>query len=215
MKNIDLDLKKLDFQHIALWPSQARYVFIVLVGVLVFIFGFFFFNRPQYQALTRITSAETTTKQSLKKIIPEVMTLQRREANLQSLKKTLALYQRKVPKLQSIEGVLQDLTKLASNNHLNIVLLKPSAATQENDFYAKIPIAFKVMGSYSSIVHFAAQLAALPYYMYPAAMVITPATGEGDGQSASTIASNDLVMNSTIEMFYFSPLSKDKNEKKH
>ena|SRR3989338_244448 len=205
------DFKNFDFHHMESWPSSARRGVLLVLAVLTFMMGCFIIDRPQSRQLAKMIQEEKSLKDQLAVVIPQAILQQAQVKQLKQLTDLEKHYREAVAKPEQLGTILEDLTRLASKHQLGLVLLKPSAVQQDN-FYARIPVDIRAVGSFSQMVQFLSQLAYLDYYLYPGQMMMTLAGGKTPSQKTSSLLPDALTLEMTTEIYYYSP--KPKEEKK-
>ncbi|MCD6048082.1 MAG: fimbrial protein [Gammaproteobacteria bacterium] len=210
------DLKNLNWQEIGAWPKKVKLVFVVACVLISFVIFFLLGNVAQYSSLSDAEQQEQGLKQSLTADIPKAVLQTQQTQQLNKLSLSIKEYHRSLPKPEHLSHILENLTKIAANNQLSLILLKPEAVQQE-EFYAKIPIQIEVVGNYFQLDNFFKDIAKLDYYIYFNKLAITLANGKADSAKAEgkPLPVDALKAKMTAELYYFSPKPKSKKAETH
>ncbi|MGY8814847.1 MAG: type 4a pilus biogenesis protein PilO [Gammaproteobacteria bacterium] len=161
MKNIIEDLQNLDPQNPGLWPIpfQLGLCFIVLLAL---VYAGWHFDL----SLQRITLDEEVVKEVEHK--ESFDRKQKRAANLNALKDQMVEMKqsfgdmvRQLPNQTEVAGLIVDVSQTGLAAGLEFQLFQP-LAEQPSEFYARLPISIKVVGSYHQFGQFVSGIAELP-----------------------------------------------------
>ncbi|MGM0417730.1 MAG: type 4a pilus biogenesis protein PilO [Thermodesulfobacteriota bacterium] len=127
----------------------------IFAGTIVVIVGFYtwFFYLPRTEEIDRLEKKEQT-------LATQVATAKRKAARLDSVRKELeerkeeyTLVMNALPDTREIPGILSSLSESAKESGLELLKLTPGAETAK-DFYAEIPVAMTIKGSFHQIALF-------------------------------------------------------------
>ena len=151
----------------------------VKIGVFVVLFvsiiaaGIYFDTTDQLKVLERHERKELELK-------PEFTTKADRAAKLELYKEQLAEMEasfgallRQLPETTEVESLLVDVSQTGLAAGLEIKKFKPSAE-EKKGFYAELPIALEVSGSYHQLATFISGIAALPRIVTISDMKLEP-----------------------------------------
>lgn len=184
--------RALDWRDPAGWPPLPRLglLLCLVLGILAACRLFLLADaaqdleaeRRQEQALR----AEFTRKASQAQ---QLEALRRQRAQVQAQLQEL---ERQLPGKAEIDALLSDINQAGLARGLHFELFRPGQV-QLRSYYAELPIALKVSGSYHSLARFAADIAAMPRIVTLQQIQLTqPATsgsGAGPGGSGAGAAS--------------------------
>lgn len=168
-----VQLPKIDFQSIAddfrylnpndpgAWPLLPRLA--VLLGLFVFLlaFGWFFLWSDQLEALHQKQAEEETLKEQFKEKKRQAVNLELYREQLAEIDRSFGALLKQLPSKAEIDALLVEVNQAGLGRGLQFDLFKPSPE-QVKDFYAEVPVAVKINGSYHDIGAFAADIAKLP-----------------------------------------------------
>ena len=144
-----------------MWPAVPRYLTMVGLFVLVLVGGYFGLIAPEEDTLAQSQAKMETLKQ-------EYRDKYQISTNLAAYKKlraetevVLAESLRQLPSKSEMESLLTDINQAAQGRGLQFDLFKPNASENVFEFYAELPIAIRIEGSYHDIAEFNAALAQL------------------------------------------------------
>ena len=186
--NLPFNLKEIGTTSLA-----TKSAVIVGVGLILCIIIFFFFTNPQYQRLTTARQQTFERQQQLSALEPKVAAQKQRTAEINALQDQVTHYGQALPKVNQLNTIVESLARLASNQQLNLILLKPKE-NQSEPFYTKVPIEIKVAGTYAHIAQFIDQMAHMDYYVYLNTL---------DVRQTTSLPS--LTMGLTAELYYLTP----------
>jgi type IV pilus assembly protein PilO len=210
------DFKSLNWQEVGSWPKKVKLTFVAGCALVSFIVFFLLGNIAQYSSLSDAEGKEQALKQSLTAEVPKAVLQMQQTQQLNKLSLSIKKYHQSLPKPEQLSNVLENLTKIAANNQLNLVLLKPEAV-QQDDFYAKIPIQVELVGDYFQLDNFFKDIAQLDYYIYFNKLAITLVNGKSDSLKVEDkqLPLDALRAKMTAELYYFSPKPKSKKPEAH
>ncbi len=166
MKKIDLksivsSWKNLDPQKIWTWPAIPKYAVLSGICVLFAAGGYFTLVGPEIESLDQAQLQMET----LKKEYQDKYTM---SANLEAYKKlrknTEVVFGeslRQLPSKSEMEALLNDINQAGLGRGLSFESFKPNPKENTFEFYAELPIAMTVEGSYHDIAEFNAAIAKL------------------------------------------------------
>ena len=155
------DFNGLDFAEPARWPSGPKWVLAILAAAAICALGWFFYLDDK---LTELKVAEEKEV----KLRLDYQDRMRKAVNLTALKKQkeevsiyVAEMERQLPNKAEMDRLLTDINRAGTSKGLVFELFRPGIVRAEA-YYAELPIAVKVTGTYHELAGFAADVAALP-----------------------------------------------------
>ena len=202
-----MNLQDFNINTIGDWPAIHRYIIAISSGLIIFILFFFFFIFPQYSQLSQDRSTENTLKQQLALLTEQVIIFNEKNQRLTAIKELLSLKSKQLPQQQHLGVTLESLNKFATQDELNLFLLKPEEAIQENDFI-KIPIKISVLGNYTQLSTFIDQISRMQYYLYLNKMNVSLVNNDTENNSNNL---ETLKLEMLAEFYYLAtPVNKNK-----
>jgi type IV pilus assembly protein PilO len=154
------DFNNIDINNAGSLPVPVKMVlltgiFMVLVGL-----GYYFLLSPELEAL----DTEKTKELELRKVFLEkksqAINLEAYKAQMVEIEKTFGALLKQLPDKSQIDGLLTDINQAGLSRGLEFELFKPGQESQA-EFYAEMPIAIKVLGTYHDLGAFATDISKL------------------------------------------------------
>ena len=154
-------LRGLDTKNVGGWPTWVYGFMCVLIASAIIGLGTWRLIQPKRVELEAARAQEQTLK-------TEFETKQKKVANLDAYKEQLARMQREfgdmlrqLPSKAEIANLLNDISQTRVAAGLEEELFEPKPEVQK-EFYAEVPNALNVVGSYHEIATFVSGVSALP-----------------------------------------------------
>lgn len=154
------DFNNIDINNAGSLPVPVKMVlltgiFMVLVGL-----GYYFLLSPELEAL----DTEKTKELELRKVFldkkSQAINLDAYKAQMVEIEKTFGALLKQLPDKSQIDGLLTDINQAGLSRGLEFELFKPGQESQA-EFYAEMPIAIKVLGTYHDLGAFATDISKL------------------------------------------------------
>lgn len=157
----NIDLSNLDLKDLANAPAAAKgIVLAVLFGAIVAA-GYYFHLSDQIAGLDALQAEESTLRSTYSQKVGEAHNLDIYRQQLKDTETALAAMLKQLPSKAEIDALLTDINQAGLGRGLSFELFRPGQ-TVFADFYATLPVAIKVNGSYHEIASFISDVAALP-----------------------------------------------------
>lgn len=144
-----------------LWPAVPRYATMVGLIAVVCAAGYFTLVSPEQDTLAQSEDRMLSLKDEYK-------VKYQMAANLAAYKKLRAETEvvldeslRQLPSKSEMESLLNDIHQAALGRGLEFDLFKPNATENMFEFYAELPIAVKIEGTYHDLAEFSSAVARL------------------------------------------------------
>ncbi|MGD8417963.1 MAG: type 4a pilus biogenesis protein PilO [Pseudomonadales bacterium] len=156
----DFDLNDLDFNNIGSWPGPIKILLMVIAFVLVVGAGYYFYLTDKQSTLDRAQTKELDLRRDYEVKAEKAANLEEYRAQKQQMEATFGALLKQLPQDTEVPGLLDDITRTALDNELNIesIDLQPE---KQLEFYVELPIDIVVEGSYHKIGQFISGVAAL------------------------------------------------------
>jgi type IV pilus assembly protein PilO len=155
------DFRQMDPNDPGVWPIVPRVVVLAILFVIVIGCAWWFDWSAQLETLDQRKAEEVKLKD-------EWLGKKRQAVNLDEYKRQLADIDRQfgallkqLPNRSEMEALLVDVNQAGRGRGLQFELWKPGTESVK-EFYAELPIALRVTGSYEDLGNFAADVAKLP-----------------------------------------------------
>lgn len=155
------DLKNIDINDIAGWPTPIKVVGIALIAVLLLGLGYYFLIADELVTYENEQKKELTLKETYLSKKALAINLPAYKQQMEEMQQTFGTLLRQLPNKTEVPNLLVDITQAGLGRGLNFVLFKPEKE-KPLEFYAELPINIKVTGSYHQLALFVSDLAALP-----------------------------------------------------
>lgn len=154
------DFNNIDINNAGNLPAPVK---AVLLGMLFFVMvalGYYLLLSPTLETLEQ----EKAKEEDLRKVYfdkkSQAINLSAYQAQMVEIEKTFGALLKQLPDRSQIDGLLTDINQAGLARGLEFELFKPGQETQA-EFYAEMPIAIKVTGTYHDLGAFATDISKL------------------------------------------------------
>lgn len=188
--SIDLDIRAigdnlkrqfagLDHNNPASWPALPKNLLYVAACAAV-VFGLWWFWLSSVnEELIAEQQTEQTLKEAYKKKLVEAVNLEALKKQLIQVQQYVAQLEKQLPSKAEMDALLSDINQAGLGRSLQFELFRPGTVDVK-EYYAELPIAVKVTGSYHDIGLFAADVANLSRIVTLNNINLTPITDRDD-----------------------------------
>jgi len=168
-----------DIQHhlepdnIGTAPAAIRMGVFITLFVAIIGAGIYFDTRDQLQVLERKERKETELKDEFKAKADKAAKLELYKEQLAEMEASFGALLRQLPETTEVESLLVDVSQTGLAAGLEIKKFKPSDE-EKKGFYAELPIALEVSGSFHQLATFISGIAALPRIVTISDMTLEP-----------------------------------------
>lgn len=155
------DLNELDLENMGSWPPAVKFVFAVIVVILVFAAGYFFMIDSKIDTLATAQQKETELRQSYRIKYASAANLELYKQQMQEMEETFSVLLKQLPATHETPGLLDDITFVGTASGLSFVSLNWEPEI-EKEFYTELPIKIEVTGDYHQLGQFVSEIARLP-----------------------------------------------------
>ena len=155
------ELNNLELSNIGSWPLPAKVIIWVLLFAAALGAAWHFDWQNQYTELEKVKLLEDEK-------LKEFEVKQKKAANLEELKKQLALMEEmfddmisRLPTKIEVESFVRDISQTGAASALEFQLVKPEDEKVKEE-YVELPISLKVVGDFHEFGMFVSGIAALP-----------------------------------------------------
>ncbi|KFZ36212.1 pilus assembly protein PilP [Shewanella mangrovi] len=159
-----LDLSQfndLDMENIGDWPAQVKTVFAVILAILVFVGGYYFFVDDAWSSYEAEQRKEAQLRQDFTAKYQLAANLELYRKQLVEMEAQFAELLKMLPSQNEMPGLLDDLTFVATDSGLKIRSIDWDAEIQR-EFYIEYPIRMSVEGGYHQLGQMVSGVAELP-----------------------------------------------------
>ena len=158
--NLD-DLKNIDINNIAGWPTPIKIVGIALICALLLFLGWYFLIADELTEYDQVQQKEQSLRQTFLDKKGLAVNLPAYRQQMEEMQQTFGTLLRQLPNKTEVPNLLVDITQAGLGRGLNFVLFKPEKE-RPLEFYAELPINITVTGTYHQLGEFVSDIAALP-----------------------------------------------------
>ncbi len=156
---------------IAPMPIKIGVFAVIFVGILAA--GIWFDTREQLRVLENHEKKETELKNEFTIKADRAAKLELYKEQLAEMEASFGALLRQLPETTEVESLLVDVSQTALAAGLEIKKFKPSEE-EKKGFYAELPIALEVSGTYHQLATFISGIAALPRIVTISDMKLEP-----------------------------------------
>ncbi len=151
------DLKGL---HPGLWPIVPRLAAAFGIFVLVLVGGYFFHWSDQIDEIDAAHANELKLRDEFKAKVQQAVSLDALKEQRKLVQQYVNTMEKQLPSQAEMAALLQDINNAGSGRGLQFDLFEPGQPNVK-DYYAELPIAIKLSGSYHDLGQFVADIAKL------------------------------------------------------
>lgn len=154
------DFNNIDIKNAGNLPLPVKAVLLAVLFVVLLGLGYYFLLSPALETLDQ----ERAKEQDLRNVFfakkSQAINLEAYRAQMVEIEKSFGAMLKQLPDKSQIDGLLTDINQAGLSRGLEFELFKPGSEVQA-EFYAEMPIAIKVLGSYHDLGAFASDIAKL------------------------------------------------------
>ena len=163
----------LDPRDPAAWPPLPRLaLFIGLAAALVAVLWFALISDAILE-LDAQRQQEVQLKSDFNRKLPQALSLESLRRQREQVRQQVSLLEMQLPGRAEMDRLLSDINQAGIGRGLHFDLFRPGQVVVRT-YYAELPVALKVTGSYHAIGAFAADIAALSRIVTLSNLTITP-----------------------------------------
>lgn len=155
------DLRQLDPKRIGSWPILPKLGVLALVFLLCAGAGYWFDWQNQIDLIQAERGKEEQLRGTFLDKKKQALELPAYRKQLDDIEKQFGALLKQLPGKSEMDALLTDINQAGLGRGLQFELFKPAAQETTKDFYAELPIAIKITGSYHDIGAFASDIGKL------------------------------------------------------
>ncbi|MEY4711201.1 MAG: putative Tfp pilus assembly protein PilO [Pseudomonadota bacterium] len=163
----------LDLRDPAAWPPLPRLALFAGVAATLVAALWFVLISDAIRALEDERQQEVRLKSDFNRKLPQALNLEALRRQREQVRQQVALLEKQLPGRAEMDGLLSDINQAGLGRGLHFDLFRPGQMAVRT-YYAELPIALKVAGSYHAIGAFAADVAGLSRIVTLNNLTITP-----------------------------------------
>lgn len=150
----------LDPNDPSLWPELPRYLLLTVLSIAVVAALWFVWLNGYEEKLTAEQAKEQKLKDEYSIKLAKAINLEPLKAQLEQVRQYVTQLEKQLPSKAEMDQLLSDINQAGLGRSLQFELFRPGTVNMQ-EYYAELPIAVRVTGSYSDIGLFAADIANL------------------------------------------------------
>lgn len=155
------------------WPAAPRNLLLLVVAVAVVAGLWFFWLKGLEEELVVEQQREEQLRVDYQKKLAQAVNLEALKQQLAQVRQYVVQLEKQLPSKAEMDALLSDINQAGLGRSLQFELFRPGQVTAK-DYYAELPIAVRVTGSYHDIGLFAADIANLSRIVTLNNIVLTP-----------------------------------------
>jgi type IV pilus assembly protein PilO len=148
-------------RHPGLWPALPRGLLMTALFSAILIAGYTTYWRGLFEELDAGRAKESTLKTQYVDKLKQAVNLPVLRKQKDEVSHLVGQLEKQLPSKAEMDAVLSDINHAGVGRRAQLVLFKPGE-TVVKEYYAELPIAVRVVGSYHDLGAFASDLANLP-----------------------------------------------------
>jgi type IV pilus assembly protein PilO len=142
------------------WPSVPRYLLLTLIAAAVVVGLWFAWLSSFQEELDAERAKEVQLRADYQKKLAQAVNLDALKQQLEQVQQYVIQLEKQLPSKAEMDALLSDINQAGLGRSLQFELFRPGQVNVK-EYYAELPIAVKVTGSYHDIGLFAADVANL------------------------------------------------------
>ncbi|MDN5848353.1 MAG: type 4a pilus biogenesis protein PilO [Nitrococcus sp.] len=155
------ELRELDLQQPGRWPLLVKVAAMVILFSLVLGAGWYFDWQHQWDQLDQARAREIELKGHFEQKQRLAANLAAYQKQLKSMQASFGAMLRQLPSRAEVAKLLVDISHTGLASGLEFELFKPLDSIRK-EFYAELPVAIEVRGTYQEFAKFVSDVANLP-----------------------------------------------------
>jgi len=196
-KQIAEEFRTLDPKDPGLWPLIPRIVILAVVFVVLLLATWLLGWSVQLEVLDNKAKEEAKLKEDWLNKKKQAVNLDEHRKQLAEIDRSFGELLKQLPNKSEIEALLVDINQAGLGRGLQFELFRPGAETMKG-FYAELPIALKLTGSYHDLGSFAGDVAKLSRIVTLNDIEVADTAKDAKGASAGMLS-----MSTTAKTFRY------------
>lgn len=155
------------------WPSLPRYLLLTFIAVAVVVGVWFSWLNSFQEELDAERAKEVQLRVDYQKKLAQAVNLDSLKQQLEQVQQYVTQLEKQLPSKAEMDALLSDINQAGLGRSLQFELFRPGQVNVK-EYYAELPIAVKVTGSYHDIGLFAADVANLSRIVTLNNITLTP-----------------------------------------
>lgn len=196
------EFRNLQIDDVIRWPVKTKLIVVAIIVLVLGILAWFEFISPENDLYNQLKTQEDSLKIQVRQKQLLAASLPAYQAQIREMNRRFQDFLQQLPNRTQIPSLLDDVTLAGRSRGLDFELFQPTGEVNKN-FYAKIPVKLKVVGTYNDIGRFAAAVAAMPRIVTINNIDIARIPDAGATNIAKAQAAQKLVMQCTATTYRY------------
>ena len=196
------EFRNLQIDDVIRWPVKTKLIVVAIIVLVLGILAWFEFISPENDLYNQLKTQEDSLKIQVRQKQLLAASLPAYQAQIREMNRRFQDFLQQLPNRTQIPSLLDDVTLAGRSRGLDFELFQPTGEVNKN-FYAKIPVKLKVVGTYNDIGRFAAAVAAMPRIVTINNIDIARMPDAGATNIAKAQAAQKLVMQCTATTYRY------------
>lgn len=166
----------LDPNDPSLWPSIPRYLLLVVIGAVVVVALWYVWLGDMGTKLNAERQRETELRTEYTRKLGQTVNFDLLKAQLEQVRQYVTQLEKQLPSKAEMDALLSDINQAGLGRSLQFELFRPGQEAVQ-DYYAELPIAVRVSGSYTDIGLFVSDVAHLSRIVTLNNLTLAPVAG--------------------------------------
>jgi type IV pilus assembly protein PilO len=176
-RNISSQFQGLNKDDPGSWPAFPRYLSYFFVTLLVFGLLWYFWLSSSSEELIAEEGKEVTLRTEYTSKLAQSVNLEALKKQREQVLQFVTQLEKQLPSKAEMDALLSDINQAGLGRSLQFELFRPGQVNVK-EYYAELPIAVKVTGSYHDIGSFVADVANLSRIVTLNNLSLSPITGK-------------------------------------
>ena len=155
------------------WPSVPRYLLLAFIAIAVVVGMWFAWLSSFQEELEAERAKEVQLRADYQKKLAQAVNLDALRQQLEQVQQYVTQLEKQLPSKAEMDALLSDINQAGLGRSLQFELFRPGQVNVK-EYYAELPIAVRVTGSYHDIGLFAADVANLSRIVTLNNITLTP-----------------------------------------
>jgi type IV pilus assembly protein PilO len=155
------DINNLDLKDITSAPAPIKALILLVLFIIILAAGWYLVWADAWKNLETARAEEQSLRQGYAAKKGQVFHYEVHKRRLVEVEQSLAAMLRQLPDRSQMDALLADINQVGVGRGLEFELFRPGVESLA-DFYATLPVAIKVSGTYHDIGGFVSDLAKMP-----------------------------------------------------
>ena len=156
------DLRRLNIREAGSWPLLPKILILALLFIVILAAGAYFDWKDQYDSLQTAQDQEVKLREQYTQKKVKAINFDLYVQQLKEVEQSFGALVKQLPNRAEIDSLLTDINQAGLGRGLQFELFRPAPQERMADFYAELPIAIRITGSYHDMGAFASDVAQLP-----------------------------------------------------